>query len=653
MSQMRIQQSCARNPLFQQDAGDVLRALQHTGVAENPDVITQSMSNAEANGQYAGQSTEYALTPFLDSLRLTQGDPMYRAISAQMDNLHQSKASANSVLDQPGASDQIESTWVCYGRYDSNLHWQKLHLQGLAGRLRSTNNRQSPDSSFTVCRVHLTFTRGSLLHSLYPQVFKQLHEHDQLEIRNLLMALESQKQQLLQLAAENDSVRQQLLTRGTELAAATGAQVPRDEVMVASVAIQAGSSHTDTAASGRQRPLVRKQAGMGLNQPDEPSRDSLDAAAEGGRTGSGPGSQASPVVMQRGSRPAAVSRAVLQPPGIGGVRGSGPPTWRNSGGTVSRHSRRPYFILFLPYMLHPAHHCWRFYAAWQYSWTARRTLWLAVAWVLMFLLAVGLLVGLLVPWDRLGRTKFTLDPEVVAVGPSHVSLVVQLNRAAVVYYALLPEASTAGAKTSGRRLASSTKLNPGAAISGKELDVGGRRFDLGRRSGCWRSSMPCLMVHGASGHRRTLATAGAVQLDDVEGDDVRDITGGSAGPRAKLFPFVVACGVVDVDSKYTNYTLTIRNSVLTLDRGDVYGGSVKPNTSVDECTSSFGMVLNQTTPSEFVGPFYARRCQRCPVLKPGTPYVVLLMGDGGRRTGVAQVRFTTSTASLPPAPMPG
>ncbi|GIL60905.1 hypothetical protein Vafri_15725 [Volvox africanus] len=573
MSQMRSQQSCARNPLFQQDLGDVLRAVQLTGVGENPDVIMQRTSNAEANGQCAGQSTEYTLTPFLESLPLTQGDPMYRAISAQMDNLH--------------------------------------------------------------------------------QVFKQVHEHDQLEIRNLLMALESQKQQLLHLAAENDSVRQQLLTRERELAAATVAQVPRDKVMAASVAVQAGSSRTDIAASGRQGPLVRNQAGLLLNQPDGPSRESLDAAAEGGGPGSGPGSQASPILMQRGNRSAAVNRAVLQPQGTAGARGGGAPTWYNSGAAVSRHSRRPYFILFLPYMLHPAHHCWRFYAAWQYSWTARRTLWLAVAWVLMFLLAVGLLVGLLVPWDRLGRTKFTLDPEVVALGPSHVSLVVQLNRAAVVYYALLPEASTTGGKPSRRRLASTTKLNPGSATSSKELNFGGRRFDLGRRSGCWHRGMQCQMLHGANGHRRALVTAGVVQLDDVEGDDVRDIAEGSAGPRAELFPFAVACGVVDVDSKNTNYTLTIRNGVPTLEKGDVYEGGVKANMSVDECTRSFGMVLTQATPSEFVGPFYARRCQRCPVLKPGTPYVVLLMGDGGRRTGVAQVRFTTSTAPLPPAPTPG
>ncbi|GIL69276.1 hypothetical protein Vretimale_12608 [Volvox reticuliferus] len=572
VSQMRNQKSYTRNPLFQQDAAGVLRAAQLIG-GDNLDGIMQTRSNAEANGLYAGQRTEDALAPFLESLRLAQGDPMYRAISAQMDNLY--------------------------------------------------------------------------------QVFKQLHEQDQLEIRNLLVALESQKQQLHQLAAENDSVRQQLLTRERELAAATVPQVPRDEVMAASAAIAAGSSRTDTAAPGRPRPPVRKQVGMNLNQPDEPSGQSPDAAAAGGRTGSSPGSHGSPVVMQRGSRPAAGSRAVLQPPGIAGERAGGAPTLCNSSDAVSRRSRRPYFILFLPYMLHPAHHCWRFYAAWQYSWTARRTLWLAVAWVLMFLLAVGLLVGLLVPWDRLGRTKFTLGPQVVALGPSHVSLVVQLNRAAVVYYALLPEASTTGAQSSRRRLA--TKLNPAGATGGKELNGGGRRVELERRDASWHRGMPWPMLHGTSGYRRALATEGAVRLDDVDGDDLRDIAERSEGPGAKLFPFAVACGVVDVDCKNTNYTLTIRNGVPTVGSGgDVYDGGATANMSVDECTSSFGMVLNQTTPAKSVGPFYAHRCQRCPILKPGTPYVVLLMGDGGRRTGIAQVRFTTSTITpLPPAPAPG
>ncbi|GIL66126.1 hypothetical protein Vafri_19724, partial [Volvox africanus] len=110
---------------------------------------------------------------------------------------------------------------------------------------------------------------------------------------------------------------------------------------------------------------------------------------------------------------------------------------------MSRHSSGPDLPGVVAGSLQPPNifHSAGLYTAWQYSRTSRRTLWRAVAWVLMFLLAVGLLVGLLVPLDQLGRTKFTLNPEFVALGPSRVSLVVQLNRAVVVYYPLLPEAS--------------------------------------------------------------------------------------------------------------------------------------------------------------------------------------------------------------------
>lgn len=70
--------------------------------------------------------------------------------------------------------------------------------------------------------------------------------------------------------------------------------------------------------------------------------------------------------------------------------------------------------------------------------------------MLMFLLAVGLLVGLLVPWDRLSRTTFPFSPGVVDSGPSHVSVVVQLNRPAILFYIVVPEAFTVGAAAAGR-----------------------------------------------------------------------------------------------------------------------------------------------------------------------------------------------------------
>ena len=45
---------------------------------------------------------------------------------------------------------------------------------------------------------------------------------------------------------------------------------------------------------------------------------------------------------------------------------------------------------------------WPIWLASKYE--ARRILWLAIIWALLFLLAVGLLVGLLVPWNKTSST---------------------------------------------------------------------------------------------------------------------------------------------------------------------------------------------------------------------------------------------------------
>ncbi|GLC46048.1 hypothetical protein PLESTB_001024100 [Pleodorina starrii] len=623
-AQLRGPQAYAKNPLFQQDAMDALRTAQVTGQIEASD---------RAGSLHMRNNAEDALGPFLESLRQVQGDPMYRAFSEQMDTLY--------------------------------------------------------------------------------QVFKELHEQDQGEIRRLLFTLESQKQQLQQLSTENDTVRQQLRSRERELAASTMAaaaaaalnrdleqqqqlhqqlhqqlqqqlhqqqQMQQQQQMLlgavppgaAGAAVTAGLSasppHESQRGGGqggaRQRGSPRLQAG--LNQPAE----AQEAEAEAG--GGGRGGRAAMGVQGAGGGPVmAVPLQAAAPTASGGGgegmwRGGDRVSGRERSG-VTRRWRRPYFILFLPYMLHPAHHCWRFYATWQSSWTARRTLWLAVAWVLVFLLSVGLLVGLLVPWDRLTQPRFTAGPEVVALGAAHVSLRMALNRKAEIYYVVVPEAYARGVQAGRRRLAGDFQTpspavgrnSDATAAIGSLLGPGpGSARALRSQAGSWRRAMAWLSARRqtASGkqdhdpgdrHRRGLAAAPSVlQLGDVEADDVRDIAEGSGDTSAALFPFAVACGQVDVHRPDTNFTLTVRNGV------PLWLGSSGGNaTAGEECTASFGMQPNGTVlPTGAAGPFFARRCLRCPWLLPGTPYVALLFGDGGRKTGVVQVSFTTSAASSPPPP---
>lgn len=84
----------------------------------------------------------------------------------------------------------------------------------------------------------------------------------------------------------------------------------------------------------------------------------------------------------------------------------------------------------------------RFYASFVASWRESRTTWLAVLWVTLFLLAVGLLVGLLIPWHRVQRLDFAYPPTLLAPGPTSVSALFSLSRGGVLYYAVLPAALT-------------------------------------------------------------------------------------------------------------------------------------------------------------------------------------------------------------------
>eukprot|EP00198_Chlamydomonas_reinhardtii_P007328 XP_001696664.1 predicted protein [Chlamydomonas reinhardtii] len=468
------------------------------------------------------------------------------------------------------------------------------------------------------------------------QVFKELHEQDQLEIRQLLGALEVQRAEAQKLASEANSARHalQVAERDREASAvaaaaamaaarATGATGPssRSRVEMASVGVQMDG---DGDADVNSRVVGRGVAGGGGGGSGRPERGRV-------RLAGGPGGGA---LEEDGDSSASPPRA-LQALGSRRTR-----MWNTGGGSGSKASSvmgspsgrkwsRPAYILFLPYHLHPGHPMWRFYATWLESWSTRRTMWLALAWLLVFLLAVGLLVGLLVPWDNLSKTTMS-EPAVANSSSSGATVTLSLNRAGLVYYVVVPEAATSG----GPSAAAATSSSSGSLAESSSL----RRLDL-------RSLEPNDLV--------------AVAADG--GDD------------SPLLPYAVACGVVDISSKNTNYSITLAGrpellpvSLTSTGAAVTFAATYNSSAATElaerlaaaasstaaamaaECVSNFGLQLNETSalPSWSGARFRTRRCQRCPRLLPGTSYVVLLLGDGGRRTGVQMVRFETSSVAL-------
>ncbi|GFR42507.1 hypothetical protein Agub_g3397 [Astrephomene gubernaculifera] len=738
----------AENPLFQPVPGDNVRAALSAGTGGSPRRTggLSSRSGTEAGAEAWARRHEEAVAPFMESLRSNQADPMFSAFSAQMNHLY--------------------------------------------------------------------------------QVFKELYEQDQVEIRQLLTALESQKQQLRQLASENNTVRQQLLREREQAAAAATAAATRAAAAAAAApagpaaatnsnnnhnpmrspaprttpfvdAAAAATAAAAGAAAGASSPgsegVQESTWGMGTagsGGRGARARSRLHHAATGGaatgtssedgsRRSRGAGAAATANISVSGSQAPAQARGLSRHGAAGGEGVRGRSGGKGGGGGGDSTRQRPLYILFLPYMLHPAHHCWRFYAAWLHSWSTRRTAWLAVLWLLVFLLAVGLLVGLLVPWGRLTRTRFLVGPQPLAVGSSELSLLLRLNRDAVLYYAVVPEAYTSGgtaaAAAAGRRrlsrsaaLDSSPFPDTGTGIASAEL--AGLRARLssnsssqasppasaaaspmssstsapasapsradGWWSGCWWSRWSRGQLqpqHRVSwqrrlrqAHRRGLswsalpwstpagatvgdtdmgAAAGAVvagpdgvvperegavgarrfyggaqqegrsrrqllassnvkllALDAIEGDDVRQVSdGGEDSDRGVLFPYTVACGVVHVPRiDEANFTLTVSSTPsLAALRAVPPNGTNQTSAAaavtaaaaaaLDECTASFGLFRNSTIPLAN-GSYKAGRCQRCPLLQPGTPYVVLLLADGGRTTGVMKVRVTTRVEAAPPPP---
>lgn len=174
---------------------------------------------------------------------------------------------------------------------------------------------------------------------------------------------------------------------------------------------------------------------------------------------------------------------------------------------------------------------------------------------------------------------------------------------------------------------------------------------------------------------RSLAESSSLRRLDLRSLEPNDLVAVAAdgGDDSPLLPYAVACGVVDISSKNTNYSITLAGrpellpvSLTSTGAAVTFAATYNSSAATElaerlaaaasstaaamaaECVSNFGLQLNETSalPSWSGARFRTRRCQRCPRLLPGTSYVVLLLGDGGRRTGVQMVRFETSSVAL-------
>ncbi len=177
-----------------------------------------------------------------------------------------------------------------------------------------------------------------------------------------------------------------------------------------------------------------------------------------------------------------------------------------------------------------------------------------------------------------------------------------------------------------------------------------------------------------------------LQLSGVGASDLRAVVE-DRGAAPRLFPYAVACGALDVEAARANYTLSINSlpylphaavettnatapgSALNATAGITSSAAAALEAALAECRTSYGVLgLEEARPGSgagagagagaaatspgpvwpaSLGPVASHRCGRCPLLRPGTRYVVLLVGDGGRASGVELLRLTTAAATNP------
>lgn len=163
------------------------------------------------------------------------------------------------------------------------------------------------------------------------------------------MALEAHKQQLSKLATDNSNMQQQLRMQERELSSSAAVQLPWDPQPLSRPGLQQSA----------QRQQQQQTVGL-LHAHKEALGSEADKRASNGSEGGSQGIMA----MQRGGGAGAGgsgSERDIRAVAAAGASAS------SSGGRAqaimsNRHGgggRRPYLILFLPYWLHPAHHCWR------------------------------------------------------------------------------------------------------------------------------------------------------------------------------------------------------------------------------------------------------------------------------------------------------
>ncbi|KAG2486195.1 hypothetical protein HYH03_015157 [Edaphochlamys debaryana] len=204
---------------------------------------------------------------------------------------------------------------------------------------------------------------------------------------------------------------------------------------------------------------------------------------------------------------------------------------------------------------------------------------------------------------------------------SRLSVTLQLNRNAMVYYAVVPEEATTHTAPPARRRLLMHGHDPGGGGGGGR-EGGGLTMAVGAWAEPWALPRRALLAPAPGAARLS-----RLVQEDVGTDDIRYMaeTGRSDG---NLFPYAVACGAAEVSRTDPphNYTLSVASAA-----------------DSQECAGSFGLLRNGTSPlSE--GPFRERRCLRCPWLRPATRYVLFLFGDGGRNTDIVRLNFTTAAA---------